>query len=281
MTNCLLFEHSRGYALTWKEALAMPLYSAYAGRHKELAQKNHSRAHQIISCIEQIPVLGMVASLIERIVALVHQKLWKPPYRGHKFEELHFTAQDITFLCTQHFGLRHVTGRDRALREEGQGFRMGCSLSLSPQEAQFKGSEPIVTQFERGVDRFIRRNCFLEDLWESGPIDSTTARITDIAQIIERGCYSIIDYGDSQLPCDHELWGKGLGRYPKTNIHRSQIERLSFLQKEDLFYTPQEMQRITGTPEEVDKVFDTMTALVRSHLIRALRQKQMALAQTA
>lgn len=72
---CSLAHHSRSYRLSCMEALKSPAISPFACRHLDLA--NHPKAtagqrwgHRVIAAIEFIPVIGLFASLIERIIAV-------------------------------------------------------------------------------------------------------------------------------------------------------------------------------------------------------------------
>lgn len=75
MLSCSLVHHPLRYKLSCHDALRSAFVSPYAQRHLELA--NHGKTtigqrwgHRIIAAIEFIPVLGLLASLVERVVAL-------------------------------------------------------------------------------------------------------------------------------------------------------------------------------------------------------------------
>lgn len=76
----MLDSHVRGYQLTSKEALQGMVLSPYASRHVELA-KNKSTprtqrlGHYCLAIVESIPIIGILASLIERIAAIAYKFL--------------------------------------------------------------------------------------------------------------------------------------------------------------------------------------------------------------
>lgn len=73
--SCSLHSHPQGYRLFCSDWAQMPLASPYALRHIELANSSKISTtarwgHRIIAFIEFIPLLGIFASLVERIVVL-------------------------------------------------------------------------------------------------------------------------------------------------------------------------------------------------------------------
>jgi serine/threonine protein phosphatase PrpC len=74
--NYSLADHPQGYAINWYDVLPGFIHSPYAIRHLELANssetpRSHRLGHRLIAALEFIPVLGFLASLIERIVIAV------------------------------------------------------------------------------------------------------------------------------------------------------------------------------------------------------------------
>lgn len=74
---CSLNNHDRQYSVSTIEALLSPLASPYASRHFELAAspKTHSTTvwrHLVIGCIQAFPFVGLIATVIERIVSFVY-----------------------------------------------------------------------------------------------------------------------------------------------------------------------------------------------------------------
>lgn len=68
--NYTLANRYQGYELSTKEAMLFPLVSPYAKRHWESAQICQERyrfGHKFIAILEYIPILGPLASLIERV----------------------------------------------------------------------------------------------------------------------------------------------------------------------------------------------------------------------
>lgn len=77
---CSLYQHPRSYHFSCKDALLSPFVSPYAVRHLHLARHDGASCmqrwgHRLIAAIQFIPVLGMLASLIERVAALVFRPL--------------------------------------------------------------------------------------------------------------------------------------------------------------------------------------------------------------
>lgn len=71
--NCSLEKHDKGYQFSNFDILVSPFTSCYAERHFELANsKTVSQTvrwgHRLIGFVESIPILGLIVSLIERIV---------------------------------------------------------------------------------------------------------------------------------------------------------------------------------------------------------------------
>jgi serine/threonine protein phosphatase PrpC len=90
--NYTLTNHQRGYDTKWYEALHSPIVSHYALRHLELADSpetlSESRlGHHIVAAIQFIPVLGMLASIIEYIVYRIFNACFyqqKPSLDSHE-----------------------------------------------------------------------------------------------------------------------------------------------------------------------------------------------------
>jgi serine/threonine protein phosphatase PrpC len=78
--NYSLSHHDNGYSVSYCEALYFPFYSPYVSRHLELAKSrpNVSLGHKIVAIIESIPILGAIASLIERIVLSIYNRWFAP-----------------------------------------------------------------------------------------------------------------------------------------------------------------------------------------------------------
>lgn len=75
--NCSLLTHKDKYTFSNSETLESLIVSPYAIRHFELANdsklsKKVQWAHRIIGTIQSIAIIGLLASLIERIVAFVY-----------------------------------------------------------------------------------------------------------------------------------------------------------------------------------------------------------------
>lgn len=76
LSNYLLTAHERGYALSIQECLTFAFTAPYAERHLELSQTGceaYRFGHKILAVIERVPIVGLLASLMERIVAFTIQ----------------------------------------------------------------------------------------------------------------------------------------------------------------------------------------------------------------
>lgn len=78
--DCSLRSHVQGYRLSCVETLQMPLISTYGLRHLALASsQNMSQAqrwgHRIIAAIQLIPLVGLLASLVERVAMVAYSCL--------------------------------------------------------------------------------------------------------------------------------------------------------------------------------------------------------------
>jgi hypothetical protein len=89
----MLDSHIRGYQLTDREALQSIVFSPYSFRHFELA-KNKSTlptqrfGHYFLAIVESIPLVGLIASLIERIVVIAYKYLQKGPLQREQQKPL-------------------------------------------------------------------------------------------------------------------------------------------------------------------------------------------------
>jgi len=98
--SCTLINHARGYHLSCAEAfLAIGTLSGmpYSLRHWELSE--HCLGHRVIAFIEALPVIGILALLIERIVFYLFFKTeTKPPSAYEHFKEAfsNIHAVDLT-----------------------------------------------------------------------------------------------------------------------------------------------------------------------------------------
>lgn len=82
--SCSLLSHAKGYQLSPCEALYSPLVSPFAFRHLGLANSPKMSCvqrwgHRFIAVIQMIPIIGILASLIERIVVLAAQCFCRSP----------------------------------------------------------------------------------------------------------------------------------------------------------------------------------------------------------
>lgn len=72
----LLFSHNKGYDVSGCEAVCFPIISPFASRHGDLASHgpvDYQCGHRALSVIQYFPFFGMIASLIERIIACIYQ----------------------------------------------------------------------------------------------------------------------------------------------------------------------------------------------------------------
>lgn len=81
---CSLYQDARAYRFSYKEALWAPIMSPYAIRHLRLANRSDTPflqkwGHRIIAAVQLIPIVGLLASLIERIICLVGKWLNSKP----------------------------------------------------------------------------------------------------------------------------------------------------------------------------------------------------------
>lgn len=101
-----LFNHHNQYSISTHELLKCPILSPYAQRHFELSDVEKVTSvkwgHRIIGIIESIPLVGLIASLIERIVAIVYKWL-KPAKENASIQPLptkkHFPVKKISQGC--------------------------------------------------------------------------------------------------------------------------------------------------------------------------------------
>lgn len=70
-----LDKHPNGYSVSSSEAILSPLVSPYAARHLALSKTNGAVrwGHRAIALLQSIPIVGLLASLIERIVVFIHK----------------------------------------------------------------------------------------------------------------------------------------------------------------------------------------------------------------
>lgn len=108
-----LCAHSKGYKLSCAETMQSLVVSPYAWRHLELARSEDATwiqrwGHRTIAAIQFIPVIGLLASLIERVVSLFAQRkpdIAKPvveaPFQDN-FEQLPEAVVAKVSSCLDH-----------------------------------------------------------------------------------------------------------------------------------------------------------------------------------
>lgn len=82
--NCSLNKHRDGYDVTALQVVQGLVFSPYASRHWELSNSGKINStekwgHRIIAFVEGIPLVGFLASIIERIVVFVLSTFQKKP----------------------------------------------------------------------------------------------------------------------------------------------------------------------------------------------------------
>lgn len=98
MLNCGLLMHPQGYHLTCIESVQLLFHSPYARRHWAMskAAPRYSLGHKVIAILEGIPVLGGLASLIEKIIVyLTNRYLMIPPYPRKHAHALNFHLRHV------------------------------------------------------------------------------------------------------------------------------------------------------------------------------------------
>ena len=313
MSNCTYSLDSQNY--TWPNAL---LWGNSIEHFKKAASGTWDQriVHVLIGLIEFIPLIGQIISIFEMIFMKRDDEpissknpsidASAPPSLTRRFEELHFSWEDIEALSKRCLGLRHVTEITTVLKEVHVGFPDGCSLSLSPQHAELEGlqerkweqilpseREKFIQCFEEGLDEFIQRSFWMDYSEDIPPNVYYDCKIlADVVTRVSKCCFCIIDYGFDRepgrqyyanFPTDLSLWGRGLGRYPKQRVQAAQISSLPFLKTSDLQYTPHEMGEILMGPNGVisKQVAEHISILVRNNLILAIRKLPALLEETA
>lgn len=202
-------------------------------------------------------------------------------------EELHFTVEDINNLGKCCLGLRHVSTSEEAQREAENGFNNGCSLNISPQISQLTGlggrewssitvqeQDEYVQCFEKGIDRFIK-NCLTYDIINGNAplIQLKITKMKDVAQFVNTCRFSIVEYPNDYLNAvrDFDLWGNGLGRYPKFSIAGKNITPLAPVKLEDIGYSEEELDDVIMDSNQNDALINRMIICYRDTLIRSIR----------
>ena len=305
-----LKEHSKGYSLSWKEALLMPVHSPYVRRHIEVA--NHSRSpiaklgHHTIAFIEAVPILGAVASLIEFVVASIFRKISAPSKKldnniqqVSEYEEK-LTWKDISILASNCLGLRHVSSFERAQDEKLNG-TTGDSLNLSPgccvfpdlkekytvEYKEFKAlmkatTVPIETR-ERNIkpelkDRFVTQfqRGLKNFISSSIGVDMNTGprptKVRDLVEVVNRCAFMVIDYKALRGTSDNSVYGQGLGKMGRTEsgIQGDQITPVPRITARQLMIIERELDEAISRPI-YDKVIGGLTNLYFSAIMQTIR----------
>lgn len=122
---CSLYRHPQGYHLSCTQALQSSLLSPFAQRHLDLANASQATCtqrwgHRVIAAIQFIPVVGLLASLIERIVCLVFRLI----------------------LGSQHVAKNEIEAKQSAPLEPPQPQVLAVPPSAPPQPAPVVASAP-------------------------------------------------------------------------------------------------------------------------------------------
>lgn len=161
------------------------------------------------------------------------------------------TPDLIEKISSLNLGLRHVTGIEKALQETVNGFNQGCSLNLNSLKSTLITPNPNVSQkllspagFDRKVKSFIYKSLVF-DLCNSNQLELINPGQTllkNLAKVVEIAQFCLVNYSNTyQTPTDFDMWGYGLGRYPKSNIDASKIHYFKPLKLKDLNFSEQEL----------------------------------------
>ncbi len=197
-------------------------------------------------------------------------------------EEWHFNWKDVEFLAQQHLGMRHVSSRPQALAEATNGFVQGCSLSISPQYAEFDEMKDLkfedipinkrnqfVKLFEKGIDHFI----YMSLIFDLNPkLTLGQSTVQEILSLINKCSFSLVTYNrDLSAPCDFSSWGEGLGRYPKISISNKDITLLAFVEEKDLGYSDLEKKQVLSSMKTSNEIWKHIISSYRKVLIQQIR----------
>ena len=249
-------------------------FDKYQGVHEIRAQlrENLVKPQSLFECLDSLTI-----PTIKEIQALTSLE-----------EFLHFSLADVKFLAKNALGLRHVSSRQQALSEGVFGFHNGCSLALVPQKdpvhtpwnAMYKNrkiefTDEDVGDFECQVDGFIKQ-CLVYDANNEVPgaiIQLGHSQYQDLVQLLDICCFSMLDYKDNRpFIEDFELWGNGLGRFPKQNLNGDKINALPYLNRTVLGILNQFPDKILQTKEEVEAIYNNMINAYRTEIIQAVRE---------
>jgi hypothetical protein len=105
MTDLFLYRHAEGYKLSTNKALQSPFVSPYGTRHFDLSKSSNISStqrwgHRVIACIESLPILGVFASLIERILSIVYNLLQKPSSKNCSQKKADHSAPSTKVIST-------------------------------------------------------------------------------------------------------------------------------------------------------------------------------------
>jgi serine/threonine protein phosphatase PrpC len=85
-----LTNHPNGYHLSRNEcllSLGLGIGLPYTKRHWELSQKGHVWGHRVIAVLEAIPLIGILAALLERVSVLAYNKFFNHPKQSNPTEK--------------------------------------------------------------------------------------------------------------------------------------------------------------------------------------------------
>lgn len=163
----------------------------------------------------------------------------KTIFQNNKIENWKFSVADIRKLGgsngnARKIGLRHLSSENHAIYEQKFGMIDGCSLNItfgktesfdSPFENLNTKSdteiEQLLPQYEYGINNFIF-DSILDDL----NLSENVKTIGDFLQAVIKTQFLLIKYSTSFKATDTDVWGEGLGRFPKACVGPNNIIRL-------------------------------------------------------
>lgn len=200
----------------------------------------------------------------------------------------HFQIDDIQRLSKKAIGLRHVTGRERALNEQKYGIKDGCAFNLTFQKGEHSWDAGFEHLPQEIVDQALTEDQKFDKIVKydqavsKGIKESITRAVAgkfvlgqttraDVYDSIKETCFLLIDYYRIGQPTDFNLWN-GLGRFPKMSIDPNRIKAVL------PFFHPSEMkqtnlhERITHSSQS-DEVMESIVEWVRIQLLNQLRKE--------
>lgn len=227
----------------------------------------HGCSHYLIERLRLNPAPSPVNETVEALI----QRL-KPV-------DTEFKISDIRKIGDRSLGLRHVSNHEVAEREKTYGVFDGCSLNISFGASdsttcsnKFEGLhnlsdeeiEQKLPEYEEGITAFLNES-IRKDL--CCPSDNG-ATFQNVLDSVNKTAFMVLEYGCCS-PTDCNIWGNGLGRFPKARVRPENISLVQFVDSQKWDITSQDRLQYAYA---IDSIIDFLIAHHKHHILKTIRE---------